>query len=237
MSTTAGSTVGEAGAGRRSLVGHGEALGHGAVGFLAGRITGQHEVDPWGFDDGLAELADPLLRLRWSFDVSGATNVPVVGPALLVANQRIGWSEPLVLAAGIHEATGRRTRVLAAPDLAVVGPVLRRLGCVLHHPQELTGVLRAGEVAGLLLGRQLRRTGHVGTAEVDFLASAVALGVPLVPVALLGREMGRTWRLRIGTPLCLEPRRNPLAVADAADTIRAAVQELADEATPPRWLW
>ena len=110
---------------------------------------------------------------------------------MLVANRRLGMSEPFAVASAVWQATGRIVRVLGVPDIAPIGPVLRRMGAVQDRPDELAGVLRAGQLALVFLDRQLRMGARVGQIGRDAMVPAVELGVPVLPVAVTGRELSR----------------------------------------------
>jgi hypothetical protein len=204
---------------------------------LRRRVDGTYDVDPWGLDHDLVELLSPVWSIRYAIEVDRADRLPTSGPALVVANRRLGASEPFVLARGIRVATGRHVRVVGVPDIQPVGPALRRLGGVLARPDEVAGLLRAGEVVGVLLDRDVRQRAHAGRVPAELVAPAFELGIPVVPVALVGRELGRRWRVRLGQPVAHPPGRGPLAMAELADRARAGVQELLDEALPPRGLF
>jgi hypothetical protein len=197
------------------------------------RFDGTNPVDEWGLDADLMRAVAPLFGLRWSVDVDGAEQVPAAGPVLLVASRRLGLSEPFVVAAGVGRATGRLVRPLGVPDVAPVGPVLRRLGGVLDRPDELAGLLRAGELAAAFCGRQPRPRHRAGAVDPAVAAAAIATGAPVLPVAAVGREAGRRWRIVIGPPVRQLRRKGPLAAVELADAIRAGVQDLLDEAFPP----
>lgn len=203
-------------------------------GVVRRRLNGTYEVDPWGLDPDLVELASPLWSLRYGIAVDGADHLPADGPALLVANRRLGVSEPFVLARGVRLATSRHVRCVGVPDVAPVGPVLRRLGGVLARPDEVAGLLRAGHVVGVLLDRDVRQRAHAGAVPSSLVAPAFELDVPVLPVAVVGRELGRSWRVRVGAPVARPDGRGPLAMAALADKARAGVQQLLDEALPPR---
>lgn len=205
-------------------------------GVLRRRVRGHYEVDPWGLDRDLVELLSPLASLRFGVELDRPDRLPGAGPALLVANQRVGWSEPVVLARGVRLATGRAVRVAGVPDAPLLGPALRRVGGVLARPDEVAGLLRAGEVVGVLLDRELRHRARAGRVPGDLVAPAFDLGVPVLPVALIGREVGRAWRVRLGEPVEHPAGRGPLAMVELAEKARAGVQRLLDEAIPPgRW--
>ena len=69
--------------------------------FLNGRLTGQFELDEFGYDRELTSLRSSFARWRWSIDVDGADLIPN-GPALVAFSSRLGISEPCVLAAAFH---------------------------------------------------------------------------------------------------------------------------------------
>jgi len=120
--------------------------------------------------------------------------------------------------------------VLGVPDIAPIGPVLRRMGAVQDRPDELAGVLRAGQLALVFLDRQLRMGARVGQIGRGALVPAVELGVPVVPVAVTGRELSRRWRVRVGAPVVARTASGPgpLAVAETIDAVRAEIQEIID---------
>ena len=119
-------------------------------------------------------------------------------------------------------------RWVGIPDVVPVGPGLRRLGGVLDRPDEIAGLLRAGEVVGLSLGREPARRHHAGALHPEVLAPVVETGAKVVPVAVDGRELGRRWRVVVGEALEPAVHPGPLAVADLAEQARAAVQHLLD---------
>ncbi len=206
-----------------------------ALATVGRRVRGDYDIDEWGLDPDLINLADPLLALRWDTQVSGIERLPTVGGAVLVFNRRAGVSEPWVLARGIRRASGRFVRTVGVPDVAPVGPLLRRLGGVLDRTDEIAGLLRAGQLVGLPLARELRSRGCAGSLEVSRIGAAIATGAPVVPVALVGREVGRAWRIVVGQPVDPVTRGGPLAAAELAEATRAAVQTLLDDALPPTW--
>lgn len=195
---------------------------------LRRRLEGTFTVDPWGLDPELVELLASAARLRWDVDVRGCLELPA-GPFAVVINRRAGLSEPWVVAEAVRRVADRHVRFVGVPDVAPLGPVLRRLGAVVDRPDEIAGLLRAGEAVGLLLGRELTRR-HAGGLHPEVLAPVVALGAPVVPVAVDGRELGRHWRVTIGDPLSAAVHPGPLAVADLAEHTRLVVQSLLDGA-------
>jgi hypothetical protein len=203
---------------------------------LRRRLDGRYAVDEWGYDPDLVDLLDPLLGLRWRAELDGAEHVPPAGPAVVVASRRLGLAEPLVLARAVRVATGRAVRFLGIPDVAPVGPVLRRLGGAVGRPEELAGLLRADQVCALSLGRTWRRRHRPGSLAPEILEPALAAGAPVLPAAVLGGELSGRWRVVVGEPLQPAPGRGPLALAELAEAVRDAVQALLDEELPPHWL-
>jgi hypothetical protein len=202
---------------------------------LGRRARGAYAVDEWGLDPDLVSVADPLLGLRWELQVQGADRLPAVGGAVLVFNRRLGVSEPWVLARGIRQATGRFVRTVGVPDVAPVGPLLRRFGGVLDRTDEIAGLLRAGQLVGLPMTRDLRSRERVGHLDAERLEAAIATDRPVVPVALVGREVGRAWRIVVGSPVPYDAEGGPLAAAELAEATRSAVQVLLDESLPTSW--
>jgi hypothetical protein len=196
------------------------------VDILRRRLTGDYTVDEWGLDADIVELAEPMFRVRWRVSVDGAENLPLEGPVLVVSNRRVGVSEPLVLAHGLRMATGRFVRFLGVPDIAVVGPMLRRLGGALDRPDEVAGLLRAGHVVAAPLSPSMGRPDRAGTLRPESLAPALEHGVPIVPVATTGWEAGRRWRVVVGKPVPPPAGSGPLALAELADEATAGVREL-----------
>lgn len=203
---------------------------------LTRRMSGQFEVDEFGLDPELIELVDPLAALRYRVDVRGAEHVPAEGPAVIVANRRFGVSEPIVLARGVRRTAGRRVRFMGIPDVAPLGPVLRRLGGAVSHPDEVASMLGMGHVVSIPLGRSHRK-GVAGPLAPFALEPALALDAPVIPAAVVGREVGRRWRVTLGAPLPRLQGRGPLAMAELADEAREGVQRLLDEMVPPHWLF
>lgn len=198
------------------------------------RIDGTHEVDEWGLDPDLIDVLSPALGLRWDIHSQWTDRLPRSGPAVLVHNRRAGVSEAPVLARGVRLATGRFVRTTGLIDIAPASEIGRRLGGVLDRPDELTGLLRAGELVSLPLQREWRYRHRAGALDPVALGPALATGAAVVPVALVGRETGRRWRLLVGDPLPTPAGRGPLAVVELAEAARRGVQQLLDLALPPR---
>jgi 1-acyl-sn-glycerol-3-phosphate acyltransferase len=176
----------------------------GAIAALRQRLTGDYEVDEFGFDKHLTDsvflpLLRPLYRNWFRTEVVGAENIPTEGGALIVANH--SGTIPLdavMLAVGVHEAAQRYLRLLGA-DLLFRMPVLSELarkgGGTLACNPDAERLMRAGDLVGVFpegfkgVGKpfadryKLQRFGRGG-----FVSAALRTGVPIIPVAIVGAE-------------------------------------------------
>lgn len=190
-------------------------------------LLGQASVDRWGVDAHVVDAWAAVTRLRYDIQIEGATHLPDA-PFLVVANRRAGFAEPSVLAAAIHGATGRPVRLTGLIDRPLVSTLARRAGAVLSDAAEIGSLLRAGENVAVFADRHLRHHARAGPVSADLIAPAVATDCPVVPVALLGRELGRRWVVRIGAPLDPPDHHGRLAVTEHSHRARNAVQDLLD---------
>jgi 1-acyl-sn-glycerol-3-phosphate acyltransferase len=179
----------------------------GGLAFLRKRLAGEYEVDEFGFDPHLTEgLALPMLKPlydKWfRIEVSGISNIPDVGGALVVANHAGGlWPlDAAMLAVGVHEEhpAHRFLRLLGA-DLVfttpVIGSVARKTGTTLACNPDAERLLEGGELVGVFpegfkgIGKsysdryKLQRFGRGG-----FVNAALKTGVPIIPVSIVGSE-------------------------------------------------
>ncbi|WNI17130.1 lysophospholipid acyltransferase family protein [Actinacidiphila sp. ITFR-21] len=174
--------------------------------FLRRRVTGEYEVDEFGYD---AELTDQVLMslLRPMFDtyfrveVKGIENIPAEGGALVVSNH--SGTLPLdglmtQVAVHDHHPAGRHLRLLAADlvfMLPLVNELARKLGHTLACAEDAQALLERGEVVGVMpegfkgLGKpfaeryKLQRFGRGG-----FVATALRTKVPIIPCSVVGAE-------------------------------------------------
>lgn len=176
----------------------------GALSFLRRRMTGQYEVDEFGFDRQLTEaVLYPPLRLLYEryfrVEVSGEKNLPD-GPALLVANHSgTVPMDALMLSIAVHdEIPGRHLRLLGA-DLVFRIPLLselaRKAGSTLACNPDAERLMRSGAYVGVFpegfkgIGKpyrdryKLQRFGRGG-----FVSAALRTGTPIVPVSIVGAE-------------------------------------------------
>jgi hypothetical protein len=197
------------------------------LGSIVGRrLSGRFSIDEWGLDHDLRLALSPLVRARWSLRLEGEVALPEIGAALLVHTRRVGWSESTVLASAVSRATDRPLRVTGVPAVGPLAPLARRLGAVPGNPADLRSLLRAGELVGVPLGRELLHPFHVGPVPVPPIAAALAAGAPIIPVAVLGLEVGRWWTVRFGRPISTRRRRTVSDPAELAEATRIELQHL-----------
>ncbi|MFN2613603.1 MAG: 1-acyl-sn-glycerol-3-phosphate acyltransferase [Actinomycetota bacterium] len=175
-----------------------------ALSFIRRRMTGGYTVDDFGFDGDLTEnvlipALRPLFERWWRIEQRGLENVPVDGPALLVANHSGTVPfDALMMKLGVYDGAGRHCRLLAADlpfRLPFVGELARKSGNTLACVEDATRLIDAGEVVGVFpegykgIGKpfrdryRLQRFGRGGFVEV-----ALRTGAPIIPVAIVGAE-------------------------------------------------
>jgi hypothetical protein len=224
--------------GRLSSVGQvgqvGQQVAAAAGSALARRLRGDVTVDPWGLDPEVADLLRRTLTLALRVSVAGPGTLPVEGPCVVVVNRRFGLVEPLVALRAVHDAVGRRARFLGTAP-GPLDTLWRRAGGAVDRPEELAGLLRAGELVLVLLGTEHRSRHRAGALSPDRIGPALDLGAPVLPMALVGSEATGRWTAWIGEEVPRPPGHSPLSQFDLAAGARAAVQHLLDEAFPPRW--
>jgi hypothetical protein len=204
------------------------------VPFVRRRIGGRFSIDAFGGDAQLMDVAGRLLTIGIRVDVEHGERVPRVGGALVVANRGLGVIEPAALAVAVRKVAGRRLRVIGAPDVPVVGDLLRKAGALGYRPDDVAALLRAGHLAAAPLGPTWLRTG-AGAPPRELLAAI--LGFPVVPVAVLpggpARLPVRPWRVVVGPVVETGTYAVPgdtLAAAELAERTRAAVNRLLEAA-------
>jgi len=174
--------------------------------FLRRRITGEYEVDEFGFDPDLTEnvllnAVRPLYERYFRVEVRGIDRVPNEGGALIVANH--SGTLPLdalmtQVALWDHHPVGRHLRMLAADvvfTMPYVGSYARKAGHTLACTPDAQRLLAEGEVVGVWpegfkgIGKpfseryRLQRFGRGG-----FVSAALRTGTPIIPTAIVGAE-------------------------------------------------
>ncbi len=197
---------------------------------LRRRLSGRYPVDPFGLDPQIADLCTPVFEAAVRVHLSGGEHVPSTGPAVIVSNRGFGVVEPAALGVAVERASGRRLRVVGAPDLAFVGMATRRLGAISGSGPDVAAALHAGYLVGIPLAPTWLRTG-AGDAP-HAVARALTLA-PIIPAAV--RPVGRfggvigSWAVTFGPMVTLadpyDPN-EPLAAARFTEAMRRAVGAL-----------
>jgi 1-acyl-sn-glycerol-3-phosphate acyltransferase len=175
--------------------------------FLRRRITGDYQVDDFGFDPELTEftvlpMARQLYRRWFRTEVVGVHNLPAESGALIVANHAGGlWAlDGVITATAIHDETPnhRFLRMLGADlvfNTPVLGQLARKTGSTLACNPDAERLLGTGELVGVWpegfkgIGKpfseryKLQRFGRGG-----FVSAALRTGAPIIPTAIVGSE-------------------------------------------------
>ncbi|NEB09469.1 acyltransferase family protein [Streptomyces coelicoflavus] len=174
--------------------------------FLRRRLTGDYEVDDFGFDAELTDqvlmsLLRPVYEKYFRVEVKGVENIPAEGGALIVANHSGTLPlDGLMMQVAVHDhhPADRHLRLLAA-DLVFVLPVVnelaRKLGHTLACAEDAERLLAQGELVGVMpegfkgIGKpfgeryKLQRFGRGG-----FVSTALRQRAPIVPCSIVGAE-------------------------------------------------
>ncbi len=174
--------------------------------FTRKRMTGDYEVDEFGFDPHLNNaIFLPLLRglfKSWfRVEVSGIENLPETGAALVVANHAgVLPLDGLMASVAVHDyhPAHRDLRLLAADmvfDMPFVGQAARKAGHTMACTADAHRLLAAGELTAVFpegykgLGKpfrdryKLQRFGRGG-----FVSAALRAKAPIVPCSIVGSE-------------------------------------------------
>jgi 1-acyl-sn-glycerol-3-phosphate acyltransferase len=176
------------------------------VEFTRRRLTGDYEVDEFGFDRELTDqvILPPLRQLyqKWfRVEVIGAHHLPDRTGALIVANHSGTLPlDAMMTAVAVHDnhPRGRFLRMLGA-DLVFKTPLLgslaRKTGQTLACNADAERLLREGHLVGVWpegfkgIGKpfrdryKLQRFGRGG-----FVSAALRTGTPIIPCSIVGAE-------------------------------------------------
>ncbi|MFD9423940.1 MULTISPECIES: lysophospholipid acyltransferase family protein [unclassified Streptomyces] len=178
----------------------------GGLAFLRRRVTGDYEVDEFGYDKELTDqvlmsMLRPIADKYFRVEVKGIENIPSDGGALIVSNHSGTLPlDGLMLQVAVHDnhPAGRHLRLLAADlvfHLPVVNELARKAGHTLACAEDAQRLLEGGEIVGVMpegfkgIGKpfgeryKLQRFGRGG-----FVSTALRAGVPIVPCSIVGAE-------------------------------------------------
>jgi 1-acyl-sn-glycerol-3-phosphate acyltransferase len=174
--------------------------------FLRRRLTGDFEVDDFGFDEDFTvnaylPLLRPLYKTWFRVEVRGIENIPAVGGGLVVSNHSGTLAmDSLMTQVAVYDETPthRHLRMLGADfvfQTPVVSQIARKSGSTLAANSDAERLLGGGELVGVWpegfkgIGKpfseryKLQRFGRGG-----FVASAIRAGVPIIPCSIVGAE-------------------------------------------------
>jgi 1-acyl-sn-glycerol-3-phosphate acyltransferase len=174
--------------------------------FLRRRLTGDFEVDDYGFDEDFTvnaylPLLRPLYKTWFRVEVRGVENLPAEGGGLVVSNHSGTLAmDSLMTQVAVYDETPthRHLRMLGADfvfQAPVVSQIARKSGSTLAANSDAERLLSGGELVGVWpegfkgIGKpfseryKLQRFGRGG-----FVASAIRAGVPIIPCSIVGAE-------------------------------------------------
>jgi 1-acyl-sn-glycerol-3-phosphate acyltransferase len=174
--------------------------------FLRRRLTGEFEVDDFGFDPELTDtvlmgLARPLYQRWFRVEVRGIENIPDTGGALVVANHSgaIAIDSLMTSIADHDEHPQHRFLRMLGADLVFgvpfLGELARKSGATLASNPDAERLLARGELVGVWpegfkgIGKpfseryKLQRFGRGG-----FVSAALRTRTPIIPCAIVGAE-------------------------------------------------
>ncbi len=168
------------------------------------RLTGDYEVDEFGFDPEITEkftlaMLRPLAEKWFRIEVRGIENIPAEGGALIVSNHSGTLPmDALMTMVAVHDHRGRFLRTLGADlvfKLPLVGEIARKGGSTMACHEDAERMLLRGDLVGVWpegfkgIGKpfaqryKLQRFGRGG-----FVGAALRTGVPIVPLSVVGAE-------------------------------------------------
>ena len=176
------------------------------AGFIRERMTGDYDVDEFGFDPHFTETVFfPAIRQvyeKWfRVEVTGIENLPAEGAALLVANHAgVIPIDALMCSIAVRDnhPTGRYLRALAADlvfEMPAISEMARRIGATMACTNDADRLLRAGELTAVWpegfkgIGKpykdryRLQRFGRGG-----FVTTALKNSAPIIPMSIVGSE-------------------------------------------------
>jgi 1-acyl-sn-glycerol-3-phosphate acyltransferase len=158
--------------------------------------------DPFGLDPSFRQRVVPIVRFLhdryWRVEVSGIRNLPTRGPVLLVANHSgaIPFDGTMIVTS-VDLHGGRILRFLYDRFVDDMGPVAtfyRKVGGAVASRENAVALLRAGEPVLVFpegvpgVAKPFDERYRLRPFSSGFARLALALDVPIVPVAVVGAE-------------------------------------------------
>ncbi len=177
-------------------------IGPSAVESQTGATAGGTAGDAFGFDARLHERVRPFFRLLhdryWRVDVSGVKNLPAEGPALLVSNHSGAIPfDGAMICTTVDTHCQRHVRFLYDRFVESLGPVatfFRKVGGAVATQESAIELLRGGQMVLLFpegvpgVAKPFSDRYRLRPFSPGFARLALALDVPVVPVAVVGAE-------------------------------------------------
>jgi 1-acyl-sn-glycerol-3-phosphate acyltransferase len=187
-----------------------------------------HSVDDFGRDPHLVDALTPFARLRWNVGIGGSEHLPSRGGALMVCNSRRWALSSVYTALALGAAVDRPVRFVGRPDIAPIGPFMRRIGGLLARHDEVLGALRNHELV-IMSCASSAHARHAGTVDHSLVGAAVLAHVPVFPVATMSSAVGRTARAEVGPQVRPRTKRKgPLAEVELAEQVQHHLQRMLD---------
>ncbi len=160
------------------------------------------QADPFGLDPAFRRRCIPPFRFLheryWRVEVTGAQHVPVKGPALLVSNHSGAVPfDGAMICASVELRRERTLRFLYDRFVENIPPVdafYRKMGGVVASRENTVTLLNAGELVLVFpegvsgVAKPFGDRYRLRAFSAGFARLALALDVPIVPVAVVGAE-------------------------------------------------
>ncbi len=205
-------------------------------------------------------LAGPVLHMLWRPEISGGERIPRTGGAIIASNHLsivdsiflpLMLERPLTFAAKSEYFTGRRpSQIFAGAYLRATRQLaVDREGA--RAAQDMLaaalGLLRSGELFGIYPEGTRSPDGRLYRGRTGIGWLAMASGVPVIPVAMIGTDRvlppGHTIprlhqiRIRVGEPMTFDGHAGQGSAARArrmiTDEVMKAIQGLSDQEYVP----
>lgn len=161
-----------------------------------------HDDDPFGLDLAFRERVTPVFRFLferyWRVEAHGLHNIPPSGRALFVANHSGALPfDGAMICTALHLHDGRIARFLYDRFVANVAPVdtfYRRVGGVVASRENALELLKRGEQVVIFpegvsgVAKPFSDRYRLRSFSPGFARLALALDVPIIPVAVVGAE-------------------------------------------------
>lgn len=169
------------------------------------RRAGDYEVDAFGLDEDYLARVRPLFRFLykkwWNVKVTGLSNVPSQGRALLVSNHSgVLPYDGAMIATAIWEEH-ENPRLLRALHLEwfvgipFVAPLLQKTGQVMANPDNGERLLQADHLVTVFpeglkgVGKLFKNRYHLARfGRGGFIKMAIRARAPIIPVSVVGAE-------------------------------------------------